>query len=157
MWSEDCFLFAAQKPSRLHRNATEHLILGVDQPPFAVDFVGFGGKRLHRRLKKGTETTGRGGHCQPAESGAALVCLARPPIISPNKSRVSLGIMAMIGAVPATGSAGTEPATSASALVLVLASSYRRELKRNPQGRHRYQKFHFHRKEKPDIMSEVAA
>jgi len=48
------------------------------------------------------------------------------------------------------------PATSASALVLVLASSYRRELKRNPQGRHRYQKFHFHRKEKPDIMPKVA-
>jgi hypothetical protein len=42
-------------------------------------------------------------------------------------------------------------------LVLVLASSYRRELKRNPQGRHRYQKFHFHRKEKPDIMPKVAA
>src|SRR2546430_2910798 len=124
MWSEDCFLFAAQKPSRLHRNATEHLILGVDQPPFAVDFVGFGGKRLHRRLKKGTETTGRGGHCQPAESGAALICLARPP----NKSRVSLDIMAMIGAVPATGSAGTEPGTQLGVKIFPMARKQATEL-----------------------------
>src|SRR5207245_9216160 len=128
MRREDCFLFAAQKPSRLHRNATEHLILGVDQPPFAVDFVGFGGKRLHRRLKKGTETTGRGGHCQPAESGASLVCLARPPIISPNKSRVSLDIMAMIGAVAATGSAGTETGAQLGVKIFPMARKQRAEL-----------------------------
>ena len=73
MRRENCFLFAAQKSRRLDRHVAQHLILGIDQPPLAVDFVGFGGKRLHRRLKKGTEATGREGHCQPAESGAALV------------------------------------------------------------------------------------
>jgi hypothetical protein len=73
MRSENCFLFAAQKSRRLDRHVAQHLILGIDQPPLAVDFVGFGGKRLHRRLKKGTEATGREGHCQPAESEAALV------------------------------------------------------------------------------------
>src|SRR5262249_50340864 len=40
-----------------------------DQPPFAVNFVGFRGKRLHWRLEKGTETTGHEVSCQPAESG----------------------------------------------------------------------------------------
>src|SRR5260370_653699 len=49
------------------------------------------------------------------------------------------------------------PATSASALVLVLASSYRRELNGNPQGRHPYQKCHFHRKEKPHILPQRGA
>src|SRR3984893_1119578 len=73
MGSENRFLFAAQKPGRFDRDVTEHLIFGIDQPPFAVDFVGFGGKRLHRRLEKGTEATGQGGYCQPAESQAALV------------------------------------------------------------------------------------
>src|ERR1700736_2818154 len=73
MWGEDRFLFAAQKSGRLHGDVTEHLILGIDQPPFAVDFIGFGGKRLHRRLEKGTEATGRGGDCQPEQSGGKLV------------------------------------------------------------------------------------
>src|SRR2546426_5145736 len=117
-------LFAAQKSRRLDRHVAQHLILGIDQPPLAVDFVGFGGKRLHRRLKKGTETTGRGGHCQPAESGAALICLARPP----NKSRVSLDIMAMIGAVPATGSAGTEPGAQLGVKIFPMARKQRAEL-----------------------------
>jgi hypothetical protein len=51
----------------------QHLIFGIDQPPLAIDFVGFGGKRLHRRLEKGTEATGRAGHCQPAEYGKSVV------------------------------------------------------------------------------------
>jgi hypothetical protein len=45
----------------------EDLIFGIDQPPLAVDFICFGGKRLHRRLEKGTEATGHGGHCQPGD------------------------------------------------------------------------------------------
>src|SRR5438067_1874864 len=63
----------AVKPGRLDRDATEHLIFGIDQPPFAIHFIGFGGKRLHRRSEKGTEATGRVGDCQPAESGVELV------------------------------------------------------------------------------------
>jgi hypothetical protein len=47
--------------------------------------------------------------------------------------------------------------TSAFALFLILAASYRRELKRHPQDRHRHQQFHFHRKDKPYRPSEVAA
>src|SRR6266705_4394867 len=70
MRRENRLLFAAQKFRRLHRDAAEHLIFSVDQPPFAVDFICFGGKRLHWRLEKGTEATGHGGHCQPAESAA---------------------------------------------------------------------------------------
>src|SRR6202045_5074656 len=73
MRRENRLLFTAQKSRRLYRHVAQHLILGIDQPPLAIDFVGFGGKRLHRRLEKGTEATGQGGHCQPAESGAALV------------------------------------------------------------------------------------
>ena len=73
VWSEDRFLFAAQKPRRLHRDVTQHLIFGIDQPPFAVDLIGFGGKRLHQRLEKGTEATGRAGHCQPGESAGVVV------------------------------------------------------------------------------------
>jgi len=65
VWRENGLFFSAQKICRLHRDATKHLIFGIDQPPFAVDFTGFGRKRLHRRLEKGTEATGRDGHCQP--------------------------------------------------------------------------------------------
>src|SRR6266568_5921490 len=71
--SENSLLFSAQKPGRLDRDPTEHLIFGIDQPPFAIHFIGFGGKRLHRRSEKGTEATGRVGDCQPAESGVELV------------------------------------------------------------------------------------
>src|SRR5713101_2884938 len=53
MRRENRLLFAAQKLGRFYRDTTKHLIFGIDQPPFAVDFVCFGGKRLHRRLKKG--------------------------------------------------------------------------------------------------------
>src|ERR1700730_14435938 len=70
MRRENRFLFTSQKLCRFHRDEAEDLILGVDQPPLAVDLTGFGGKRFHRRLKKGTETTGQAPHCQPMESGA---------------------------------------------------------------------------------------
>jgi hypothetical protein len=42
-------------------------------------------------------------------------------------------------------------------LFLILAASYWSELKRHPQDRHRNQQFHFHRKDKPGTLSEVAA
>src|SRR5437588_4077788 len=88
---ENRFLFSAQKICRLHGDVTQDLIFGIDQPPFAVDFTGFSGKRLHRRLEKGTETTGREGHCQPMESAAdwALKVLSRnynaPQYSSPSR------------------------------------------------------------------------
>ena len=41
MRRENRFLFAAQKPGRLHGDVTEHLIFGIDQPPLAVDFITF--------------------------------------------------------------------------------------------------------------------
>jgi len=49
MRRENRLLFPAQKSRRLDRYVAQHLILGIDQPPLAVDFIGFGGKRLHRR------------------------------------------------------------------------------------------------------------
>src|SRR5215470_14307078 len=65
--SKNRFFFSAQEVCGFDRDATENLIFGVDQPPFAVDFIGFGRKGLHYRLKKGTETTGRQADCQPTE------------------------------------------------------------------------------------------
>src|SRR5438105_3181699 len=58
MGRENRFLLTAQKLCRLHRDATKHLIFGIDQPPFALNIGCFGGKSLHWRLKKGTEATG---------------------------------------------------------------------------------------------------
>src|SRR5437763_11848935 len=80
MRSKDRLLFSAQKIGCLDRDVTEHLIFGIDQPPFTVDLAGFGRKRLHRRLEKGTETTGREGHCQPMESEAVWA----PKVLSRN-------------------------------------------------------------------------
>src|SRR4051794_26722071 len=42
------FLFATQQISRFDSDSSEHLVAGVDQPPFAWDFAGFGRKRFHR-------------------------------------------------------------------------------------------------------------
>ena len=67
---EKSLFLSAQKVRRLHRDPTQDLIFGIDQPPFAVNFVGFRGKRLHWRLEKGTEATGHEVGCQPMESGA---------------------------------------------------------------------------------------
>ena len=50
--SENGFFFSAQKFGGLDRDAAEHLVLGVDQPPLALNFVGFGGKGLHRGEKE---------------------------------------------------------------------------------------------------------
>src|SRR5690348_12876453 len=68
--SENRLFLPAQQLRGLDGYATKDLIFGIDQPPRAVDFVGLGGKSFHRRSEKGTETTGRGGDCQPMESGA---------------------------------------------------------------------------------------
>ena len=36
----------------LDRNGAEHLVLCVYDPPFALNFAGFGGKRFHRGVKE---------------------------------------------------------------------------------------------------------
>lgn len=40
--SKNGFFFAAQDVGGFDRNATEHLIFGVDDPPLALHFVSFG-------------------------------------------------------------------------------------------------------------------
>jgi hypothetical protein len=66
MWSENCLSFAAQQVGSRDRDATKHLVSGVDEPPLTGYFAGFGGKRfLHGR--KGTKATGDAGSCQPAQ------------------------------------------------------------------------------------------
>lgn len=59
----DRFFFAAQKVRGFHGDTAEDLVLGVNDPPFAWDFVGFSGKRLHRE-REGTEATGEEWECQ---------------------------------------------------------------------------------------------
>ncbi len=44
-------LFAAQEIRGFDRDAAEHLVFGVNDPPLARDFVGFSRKRLHLELK----------------------------------------------------------------------------------------------------------
>ena len=44
---EDRFFFAAQQVSSLYRDAAKHLVLGVNDPPFARYFGSFGGKGFH--------------------------------------------------------------------------------------------------------------
>ena len=41
MRGEDHFFFPAKKISRFDRDLAEDLILSIDNPPFAWDFVGF--------------------------------------------------------------------------------------------------------------------
>src|ERR1039457_3277286 len=78
---EDGFLFAAQKNCSFDGNLAKDLVLGVDDPPLALDLGSFGRKRFLRsttgvgsrklwqktfssRGEKGTETTRRGSECQ---------------------------------------------------------------------------------------------
>jgi len=127
MRSENRLLFSAQQVCRFDRDATENLIFGIDQPPLAVDFTGLRGKRLHRRLKKGTEATGQVVDCQPTESGRSVVSnvlsrnynarrissrlcpprVARRLIIVLNKSTDSLVATVMTAAVWASELAAT--------------------------------------------------
>src|SRR5439155_11055573 len=65
MWRENRFFFAAQQVGSLDRDATEHFVLGVDEPPLARHFTGFGRKRFHS-WKKSTKTTGEAITCQPS-------------------------------------------------------------------------------------------
>src|SRR6476661_10442387 len=60
VWCKNGFLFAAQQISRFHSDYSEHLVAGVDQPPFAWDFAGFGRKRFHR-WKRARKLRGRQG------------------------------------------------------------------------------------------------
>src|SRR3954453_6375460 len=57
VWCKNGFLFATQQISRFDSDSSEHLVAGVDQPPFPWDFAGFGRKRFHRS-EKGSKTTG---------------------------------------------------------------------------------------------------
>src|SRR5262249_54143570 len=70
VWSKNGLLFATQQISRFHSYSSEHLVAGVDQPPFAWDFAGFGRKRFHLR-KKGTKSMGETGGCQPGIDGTS--------------------------------------------------------------------------------------
>ena len=63
---ENGLFFPTQQIGSLHCNASQYLVLGVDDPPVARDFGGFLGKRFHG-AKKSPETTGNGTLCQPTE------------------------------------------------------------------------------------------
>src|SRR5262249_54471098 len=63
MWGENRFSFPTQQLGSLHGDAAEHLVLGVDHPPLARHFAGFGRKRFHLR-KKGTQSMGDVTICQ---------------------------------------------------------------------------------------------
>ena len=54
------FLFPAQQVGSLHRDAAEHLVLGVNDPPLARHFGGFGGKRFHLRKRARKVWVGQG-------------------------------------------------------------------------------------------------
>src|SRR5215471_4257407 len=51
VWGKNRFFFPAQQVGGLHRDAAEHLVLSVNDPPLAWRFVSFGGKRLHGRKR----------------------------------------------------------------------------------------------------------
>ncbi len=47
MGGENGLVLATQDVGSGHRHSSEHLVLGVNDPPLALDFFGFGGKRFH--------------------------------------------------------------------------------------------------------------
>jgi uncharacterized protein YkwD len=49
---EDGFLFAAQKSGSFDGNLAKDLVLGVNDPPLALDLRSFGRKRFHQEVKK---------------------------------------------------------------------------------------------------------
>jgi hypothetical protein len=59
----DRLFFAAQQIGGFHGDATQDLVLGVNDPPFAWNFGGFCGKRFHRE-REGTESMVEAGGCQ---------------------------------------------------------------------------------------------
>src|SRR5579885_3426363 len=72
MGSEDGFAFAAQQVCSFYRDLAQHLVLGVDEPPFAGNLAGFGGKSFHTE-EKSTETTNAKSSCQLAPACHACV------------------------------------------------------------------------------------
>jgi hypothetical protein len=60
MWGENRFSFPAQQVGSLHRDAAEHLVLGVNDPPLARHFGGFGRKRFHLRKRAQKVWVGQG-------------------------------------------------------------------------------------------------
>src|SRR4029434_1681705 len=64
VWRENRFSLPTQQVGSFHRDAAEHLVFGVDDPPLARHVGGFGRKGFHVR-KKSTETTGDASACQP--------------------------------------------------------------------------------------------
>jgi len=64
MWRKNRFFFAAQQVGSLYSDAAEHLVLGVNDPPFARHFAGFCGKGFQCQ-KKGTKSMGDTTVCQP--------------------------------------------------------------------------------------------
>jgi hypothetical protein len=63
VWRENGLFFAAQQIGRLYRDFSKDLVARVDEPPFARDFVSFGGKRFHTG-GKGAKPTERAAECQ---------------------------------------------------------------------------------------------
>jgi len=51
VWGKNRFFFPPQQVGGLYRDATEHLVLGVNDPPLVRHFGGFGGKCLHGRKR----------------------------------------------------------------------------------------------------------
>lgn len=47
VWRENGFFFPAQQVGSLHGDAAEHLVLSVNDPPFAWHFGSFCGKGFH--------------------------------------------------------------------------------------------------------------
>src|SRR5882672_12938751 len=60
MWCKNGFLFATQQISCSHSDSSEHLVLGVNDPPLARHFGGFGGKRFHLRKRAQKVWVGQG-------------------------------------------------------------------------------------------------
>ena len=63
VWSEDRFFFAAEQVGGLDRDPAKDLVLGVDDPPFAVDLD------LLLRKTSSSENWGRAGKVAAASKG----------------------------------------------------------------------------------------
>src|SRR5438094_9636764 len=47
MWRENSLLLTTQQIRCFYRDLSQHLVLGVNDPPLARDFAGFSRKRFH--------------------------------------------------------------------------------------------------------------
>src|SRR5205814_6196976 len=59
MWSENSLLFPAQQIRRCDGDAAEYLASRVNEPPFARDVAGLGGKGFHLLIKRGRKVEER--------------------------------------------------------------------------------------------------